>query len=85
MASYKREWHYQVFDTCDEFESWQIQCNYERNIQTIQVMDQCECGSAGGQKVLVTWWVTPPGSCEHQGTHKSSSQPSGIIPPDPES
>ena len=85
MASYKREWHYQVFDTCDEFEAWQTECNYERNIQTIQVMDQCECGNGGGQKVMVTWWVTPPGSCDHQGSHNSSVVPSGIIPPDPES
>jgi len=75
MAAIKREWHYEVFNTCDDFETWQADCAYERNIQTIQVMDQCECGSGGAQKVMVTWWVTPPGSCDHEGGMPSSMAP----------
>ena len=75
MAAIKREWHYQVFDTCNEFEDWQAECSHERNIQTIQVMDECECGSGGAQKVMVTWWVTPPGSCDHEGGMPSSMAP----------
>lgn len=71
--TYKRQWHYHVFDSCDEFETWQQSCSYEANIQSIQVMDQCECGSGTDQKVMVTWWEYPPGLCPHEGGSPSSN------------
>lgn len=62
---YKREWHYEVFESCSEFETWQTQgAGYERNIQSIVPLTDCGCDTP---KVMVTWWIHPPGSTGGHG------------------
>jgi len=63
--SYKREWHYEVFEDCATFETWQAEGQgYERNILSIVPIPDCPCETP---KVLVTWWTSPPGNAGGHG------------------
>lgn len=84
MATYKREWHFQYFNSCAEFEAWQAAGAYGRNITSIVPLPVCSGPTNPDAesiqycaRVMVTWWISPPGNAEGHGTGPGVSPDSG--------